>query len=368
MINRICIIGVGLMGGSFGMSVRRMRPNLEVVGVDEEDVLQKALERGAITEKAKSLLDGVANADLVMLCTPVLKSINLMEEIGRFVRKSTIVSDVCSVKMPLQTAAENSFDDQVTFIGGHPMTGSENSGIGHADEFLYENATYVLCPPPGMSDDSFAERHIEFINVIRSTGSRILLMDAQKHDRIAAQISHLPQLVAIALVNSVGKNRGTDPEVIQLAAGGFRDMTRIASSTYDVWREILQSNVEPIMKALESLSHEIDDLRSLLESENFQAIEERFQSAEDIRTSIPTRSKGFIRPLADIFVFVSDKPGAISDMAGRLTTEQLNIKDIELLKIREGTGGTFRIGLETEAEANRALVVLTEAGYRVHRL
>ncbi|GMQ80892.1 MAG: prephenate dehydrogenase [Rhodothermia bacterium] len=368
MINRICIVGVGLMGGSFGLSVRRTRPDLIVIGVDSEDVLQKALERGAITEAAKSLSEAVASADLIMLCTPVLESISLMDEIGRSARKNTIVSDVCSVKMPLQTAAENSLGAKVAFIGGHPMTGSESSGINHADEFLYENATYVLCPPSRMDEDLFAERYSDLIAVIRSTGGRILLMDAQKHDRIAARISHLPQLVAIALVNSVGAKRDTDPELLQLAAGGFRDMTRIASSTYDIWREILQSNSDPILEALEGLSDEIDNLRTLLSSNDYQAIEERFQSAEDIRTSIPPRSKGFIQPLADVFVFVSDQPGAISDMTGRLTDDQLNIKDIELLKIREGTGGTFRIGLETEAAAERALIVLTDAGYRVHRL
>ncbi|MCH8123962.1 MAG: prephenate dehydrogenase [Bacteroidetes bacterium] len=368
MINRICIIGVGLMGGSFGLSVRRSRPDLIVTGVDSEDVLKKALERRAITAAAESLSDAVAEADLVMLCTPVMESIALMDEIGQSIQNETIVSDVCSVKSPLQTAAEISLGDGVIFIGGHPMTGSEKSGISHADEFLYENATYVLCPPPGVSDEYFSAQFGDFIDVIGSTGGRILLMEARKHDRIAAQISHLPQLVAIALVNSVGAKREIDPEILQLAAGGFRDMTRIASSTFDVWREIIQSNSTPIQEALKSLSDEIDDLRSLLASDDYQAIEERFQSAEDTRTAIRPRSKGFMQPLADIFVFVADKPGAIYDMAGRLTNEQINIKDIELLKIREGTGGTFRLGLETDAEADRAMIVMREGGYKVHRL
>lgn len=368
MIKHISIIGVGVMGGSFGLSLRRNRTDLEITGVDSADVLDQAIDCGAITLRAPSLVDGVCNADLVMLCAPVLECVSLIPQIAPHIKQNAIISDVCSVKVPLVHAADKSLDDPSRFIGGHPMTGSEKSGIKHADEFLFENATYVLCPPPGSDRDAFKSRRHDFIELIEVTGGRVQLMDADKHDRIAASISHLPQLLAISLVNAIRKRTSQDPELIQLAAGGFRDMTRIASSSFQIWEEILASNSALIREALDSLTFELHELRTYLENDDYDAIESLFIAADKTRTSIPPRSKGFLHPLSELFVFVSDRPGAIFDMTGRLSEADLNIKDIELLKIREGTGGTFRIGLENEKAAEHARTVLMQAGYRVHRL
>ncbi len=368
MIKRISIIGLGVMGGSFGLSLRRTRTDLHITGIDSTDVLDRAIDRGAITLRASSVVESVRDADLVMLCAPVLECVNLIPEIAPHIKQDAIISDVCSVKVPLVQAANEALDNPSRFIGGHPMTGTEKSGINHADEFLFENATYVLCPPSGIDGDVFKSHRHDFIELIEATGGRVLLMDAEKHDRIAARISHLPQLLAIALVNAVGKRTSQDPEMVQLAAGGFRDMTRIASSSFQIWEEILVTNSARIQEALDSLSIELNELRTYLENGDYDAIESLFNAAEKTRTSIPQRSKGFLRPLSELFVFVSDRPGAIFDMTGRLSEADLNIKDIELLKIREGTGGTFRIGLENEKAAEYARTVLTQAGYRVHRL
>lgn len=368
MFDRLAIIGTGLMGGSFGLAVRRSFPDLEIIGFDRAEILDKALLRGAITRKASSLEEAVRNADVVLLCTPVQACINLMTEISPFLAAGAIVTDVGSVKVPLEQSATQAFNKSVVYVGGHPMTGSESSGIQHADEFLYENATYVICPRQEEDHDSFTDRQAPLLDLISATGARILLMNAKQHDRIAAYISHLPQLVAVALVDAASSAQEKDPAMLRLAAGGFRDMTRIASSPYSVWREILDTNSVPILDAIDGLLYQLTGIRDSLADGNLEEIGTYFKIAEDTRSGIPPRSKGFLKPLSDVFVFITDRPGAIHEISGIMAGSNINIKDIELLKIREGTGGTFRLGLESESCADRALEVLTAAGLRAHRL
>lgn len=368
MFERLAIIGTGLMGGSFGLAVRRTYPDLEIIGFDRPEILDKAFSRGAITQMAATLEEAVKTADVVLLCAPVQECIHLMTEMSPFLKVGAIVTDVGSVKVPLGRSAARAFDKSVVYIGGHPMTGSESSGIQHADEFLYENATYVICPREEEDHDAFADQQAPLLDLISATGARILLMNARRHDRIAAYISHLPQLVAVALVDVASSAQEKDPAMLRLAAGGFRDMTRIASSPYSVWREILEINSEPILDALDGLLYQLKGIRDSVAEGNLDQIETYFRIAENTRSGIPPRSKGFLKPLSDVFVFVTDRPGAIHEISGIMAESNINIKDIELLKIREGTGGTFRLGLESESCADRALEVLTAAGIRAHRL
>ena len=367
-MHRICIVGVGLIGGSFGLAIRRHRPNLDICGFDRPEVLEPALERSAITRAESALPEAVRDADLVLLAAPVEESIRLMAELAPHVSGDTIVTDACSVKAPLRDAARRHLPDPRRYIGGHPMAGSERAGIRHADEFLFENAAYVLCPPEDTSAKEFKSRFGDLLSLVELTGARVLLMDAEKHDRIAARISHLPQLLAVALVNSVGRGLETDPELLLLSAGGFRDMTRIASSSFAMWKEILDRNAEWIGPALDDFSQEVHELCNLLGRKDLSGIEEHFRSADGTRTAIPEKSKGFLTPVWDLYVFVADQPGALHEVTGLLAEVNVSIKDIELLKIREGTGGTFRIGFESRLSADTAEDRLSASGYRVHRL
>ncbi|MCH8276126.1 MAG: prephenate dehydrogenase [Bacteroidetes bacterium] len=368
MIDRISIIGTGLMGGSFGLALRRTRPELIITGFDRPEVIERAVERGAVTHTASSLEEAVRDADVVLLCVPVLECMSLVSVVAPYLKQGCVLTDVCSVKSPLAQTAASVLPDGVSFVGGHPMTGSEKAGIDHADEFLYENATYVLCPPDGEDQRSFLDRYSSLVDLVGATGARVMLMDAARHDRIAACISHVPQLLSIALVNTARQAQKKDPELLRLSAGGFRDMTRIASSSYGVWREILTSNSGPILDAIDSLMSNLQLMRDLLSENDLESMERLFKNAESTRSSIPPRSKGFLNPLADVFVFVTDRPGAIHHISGILAEADISIKDIELLKIREGTGGTFRLGLDTDEHADQALKLLSGAGIKAHRL
>lgn len=248
------------------------------------------------------------------------------------------------------------------------MAGSAHSGVASADPLLFENATYVLCPPSDVPPNAFLERFSDFVALIELTGANVLLLDAERHDQIAAVVSHVPQLVAVALMNLASGANEADPAFLRLAAGGFRDMTRIAASSFEVWEDILAANRLPIQQALEHLIDALGlDVAHLRDSET-GPFAKQFRRARDARRAIPRDMKGFIHPLADVYVYGVDRPGFLYHLTRVVYEAGLNIKDIELLKMREGTGGAFRVGFSTEADANAAVETLNRNGYTAYRL
>jgi len=365
---RIAILGTGLIGGSLGLAWKQRRPDCTIVGHDRPEVLDRAAERGAIDAKAADPVTAVDDADLVVLATPLGATLRLLDQIADHVDGDTLVTDVASVKGPVVEQAREVLPPETTFIGGHPMAGSEEQGIEHASPILFENAAYVLCSADPEADPSqLADEHPAFMDLITAVGARPMLMDADRHDRIAGAVSHLPQLLAIALVNTVGDVNERDPQALQLAAGGFRDMTRVAGSPFSMWRDILIGNQGAVLDMLGHFTRRLQSMRNRLIEEDIDGLEDAFASAHTTRRDIPTDSKGFLHPLADVYVAANDRPGVLADMTTALTEADLNIKDIELLKFREGTGGTFRLGFDNDADASAAVDVLDTAGFRAHR-
>jgi prephenate dehydrogenase len=254
------------------------------------------------------------------------------------------------------------------FIGGHPMAGSEKGGAANANAFLFENATYVLCPPGNLPASDFSRDFADFIDLIEATGGRLLVLDAERHDRIAATVSHLPQLLAIALMNYAADLNAEDDAFLRLAAGGFRDITRIASSPFEMWQHILIANEGQILDAMGGFATTLQRIRNRIIEEDMDALGDHFAEARRVRDTIPRDSKGFLHPLADVYVYAEDRPGVLAHITGTLFEAEINIKDIELLKIREGTGGAFRLSFVNEATAEAAITVLEKAGCQAHRL
>ncbi|GIV59206.1 MAG: prephenate dehydrogenase [Rhodothermaceae bacterium] len=368
MIERIALVGVGLIGGSLGLAWKRHRPEVTLAGYDREDVLARATARGIVDEAAGSLEAAVAGADLVVLAVPIAASLRLIDALAPLLRPGVLVTDVGSVKSPVVRHARAVLPPENPFIGGHPMAGAEHSGVEHADAFLFENATYVLCPPEDTPPEAFQTRYDAFVSLIRATGARVLLLEAERHDRIAAVVSHLPQLLAVTLMNYAATHHEDDDHFLRLAAGGFRDLTRIASSPFDIWRDILLANEGPILDALAGFMAGLQKLRNRLIEEDLDALASAFDRARSVRETIPRNTKGFLHPLVDVFVYVEDRPGALLDITRTLFEAGLSIKDIELLKLREGTGGTFRLGFAGTAAADAAVRALEDAGYRAYRL
>ncbi len=359
MFQKISIIGTGLIGGSLGLALKQSQNHrFKIIGFDiDSKSLDVALEIGAITEKANSIEDAVKDADVVFLCTPIGEILRQIQIVARNVKSGTIITDVGSVKKIILKEAEKIRND-VYFIGGHPMAGSERKGIYSADPFLFQNAVYVICP----SFNVPIKIVNNFIELVKLTGANIILLDPEIHDRISAYISHLPQLLAVLLVNTAG-GMGTD--YLSLAGGGFRDLTRIASSQFEMWRDIISFNKEKIIEALDNFTNGLNKYRNFIKSGEIENFKIEFSSAFKFRNEIPSNRKGFIHPLYDVFIMVEDKPGVLSKISTALYQGGLNIKDIELLRVREGIGGTFRISFGSEGDARKAIEIINSLGYKV---
>ncbi|MFW5955695.1 MAG: prephenate dehydrogenase/arogenate dehydrogenase family protein [Rhodothermales bacterium] len=359
MIKRIAVLGTGLIGGSLGMAIKRRSAASRVVGYDEPSVLDEAVERGAIDERAVSPQTAVADVDLVVLALPLPQTLAMLDTIAGALKPGTLVTDVGSVKQPIVSHAHRVLPSDVVFVGGHPMAGGATGGIQHADALLFENAVYVLCP----REESLPPEFEPASSLLTEIGARLLIVDAAKHDRLAAAVSHLPQLLAVSLVETAFEV-GRDASLVQLlAAGGFRDMTRIAESPFAVWKGILAANHANVLDALASLTSSVQRIRNRLIEEDYDAIGDVFETAGQRRREIPRDMRGFLHPLHNIMVHVQDRPGVLADMTRILSDAGINIKDIELLKIREGEGGMFRIGFASAEEVSDAAAALRQYGY-----
>jgi prephenate dehydrogenase len=362
----VAILGTGLIGGSLALALSDRRPEFRLIGFDSDrGAGWQAAERGAIHEVAASAAGAVGQADIVVLAAPLAASLVLLRDIAGHLREGTLVTDVGSVKDPIMSYAREILPPTVGFVGGHPMAGAEHSGMDNADPLLFQNAVWVLCPPEGVDHSEFANRFAPVIDLVTCTGARPFLLDAARHDRIAAAVSHLPQLVAVALVNEAVAE---DEAARDLAAGGFRDMTRIASSPYGIWREIFAANQGPVLDVLARFSDRISRIRHRIAAEEWGELEKLFDGARTARAEIPTGAKGFLQPLSELTVRAEDKPGYLLGIVKALTGAGLNIKDVELLKVREGAEGVFRFGFADEEEADRAVEALKECDYEARRL
>ena len=356
--SNITIIGVGLIGGSLALAIKHRFPLIHITGVDRPYVLRRALQRKAIDAAEPDVLKAIQQANLIILATPISSILKLLPIISSHISSNTIVTDTGSVKQAIVKDASILFP-KGNFIGGHPMTGSEFSGINAAHPLLFQNAIYILTPTK-VNKISQVNKLANFLGLL---DARVLTMDAAMHDRIVAAVSHVPQLTAVALMNTVGKNPLMRKQ-LSLAAGGFRDMTRIASSPFDIWGEILPNNKTEIKKVLQLLIRNLDKYAKHLET-NPQQLRKEFLSSRAIRSRIPRSMKGFITPLVDIAVFVQDKPGQLARLTRVLAKAKINIKDIELIKVREGRGGTFRISFDNRTIAQRAAAILKKDNFEI---
>jgi len=355
----VTIIGVGLIGGSLALAIKHRFPDIQITGVDKPHVLKRALQRNAIDKAERSVKRAVHTADLIIVASPVSSIAKLLPVIARNSAAHAIVTDTGSVKQAIVEQAQKLFPHG-NFIGGHPMTGSEFSGIDAAHELLFQNAIYLLTPTRVTKKQSLRL----LTKFFGSLDARIFTIKPSKHDSIIAAVSHLPQLAAVALMNTVGKDHPDAPNHLALAAGGFRDMTRIASSKFEIWNDILSANQKEIGKALQLY---IRQLKKLANVANFNPshLAADFRISRKLRSRIPLSMKGFSSQLADLAVFVDDKPGQLARLTSALAKKKVNIKDMELLKVREGRGGTFRLSFENRNVAVEAARILQKAGFDV---
>lgn len=355
-IQTVALVGTGLIGGSLGLALRARVSAVRVVAVDVAGVAEAAVAAGAAHE-ADTLVGAVARADVVVVAAPPAVSLALVAEIAPHLRPDALLTDVGSVKAPFLDAARRAGIDPARVVGGHPMAGREVAGLAGADARLFENAAWVLCP----GDGEAARPAVAALGaLVSAVGARVVVMDAAQHDRTAAAVSHVPQLAAVALVHAA---LGPDPDARRLAGGGFRDVTRIASSPWPMWQGILSANHGPALAALDAFAASLADVRAALAARDWSALDAAFADAGRLRSGIPVDARGFLHPLAELTVDAEDRPGFLARLTGALADARINVSDLELLKVREGVDGVFRVGFASEAERDRARGVLAAAGF-----
>jgi len=272
---RVAIIGTGLIGGSFGLAVKREFPGISVVGFSHSGSAARALERQAVDEAAPDLAAAVHLAELVYIALPIGATIEALGAIARTADPGAIVTDAGSTKASVCRIAREHFRSGALFLGGHPMAGREQSGIEHADAELFRGAPYVL-----MGTEAAAEpRARRFAELAQAIGARPVWCDPDTHDWAVGIVSHLPQLVSIALARVVQDETDETGLPLSLAGSGLQDTLRLAGSPYSIWRDILLTNSDNIARALDRLAQAIDYLRTNLASRD---IEREFAGANEL--------------------------------------------------------------------------------------
>ena len=280
----LAIIGVGMIGGSFAASVRRSGLATRITGWDGGRGLEKALLSGAIEAVEHSFEAGlVCDADLIYLAAPIGAIVDFLNNYGSLIKPGAIVTDAGSTKQDICEAARNGLPAGVAFVGGHPMAGSQNSGLDFANPDIFHGAPYALIA----ADDAAAqdEAFKTVVEIVNAIGARPFVLTAEQHDRAVARVSHVPQLVSTALSAAIMKTRGRD-QMLSLAGPGLSDMTRLAESNWSIWEDICRSNSEEIAEALSDVVRELEITRLRVDSGDFRALGEAFKSAGDLAAKI----------------------------------------------------------------------------------
>jgi prephenate dehydrogenase len=353
----ILIIGVGLIGGSLGLAIKRKGYSGKILGVDNPSTLNWAIEKNVIDLgfSREDISVAIPKADLIFICTPILDILKLLPIIGKRAKAGTLITDVGSTKRIIVETANIHVPAECDFIGGHPMAGAEFRGVKAADPFLFENATYVLTPHQAIKEKTRAALG----DLLEAIGAKVLLLLPGLHDEIAAAVSHLPQMASVALMNLAASKQEENSHFLKMAAGGFRDMTRIASSPFGIWEDIRKTNGDKIVKYIDNYIAELKKVRELVTKEE---LGEYFNDAARNRLFIPKDTKGFLKPQFEVSVSVEDKAGMIALIANTLAEKNINIKDIEVLKIREDEGGTLRLAFSSKEEREEAVEMLRIKG------
>ncbi|MBW5446624.1 prephenate dehydrogenase [Cohnella sp. CFH 77786] len=359
---RIAIYGVGLIGGSLALCFKG-KPGITVVGhsVNAASV-KKYVDRGVVDEATVSIADAAAGADYLFLCVPVGRLEEYVDELARLpLKPGCIVTDVGSTKSSVVRHADKLNRSGAVFIGGHPMAGSERSGVEAASSHLFENAYYVLTPTIETPPDALERLE----GLLRWTKAHIVRTDAVLHDDIVGAISHLPHMIAVGLVNQIAGYNETNGLYASLAAGGFRDITRIASGDPLIWRDILLNNRFVLLKLLDDWQAEMDKFRRLLETDDGEGVAEAFRRAGKFRGSLPERRKGMITSIYECYVDVPDHPGIIGKIATELGQARINLSNLQIIESREDVPGVLRLSFREEADRDRAVALLKALEYAV---
>lgn len=268
----ISILGVGLIGGSLALAIKKSGLKTKIIGFDKKEILKKALLLKAVDSITNDLKNAVQNADIIFLALPIKSNISILYKVSKFAKENSIIVDLGSVKNNIIKAAKNVLNKKQIFVSVHPMAGSEKGGIENAKANLFTKSKFIV-----------TTKKNDLINkIIKNIGADVIYLNSKMHDKLVADISHLPQIIATVLINSIqNKKLG-----FKVASGSLKDMTRIASSPFNIWEDILIENKVEILKSLKNFKMNILNFENLLLKNDFKKIEKKFQDANKKRNEL----------------------------------------------------------------------------------
>jgi len=285
---QVTIIGTGLIGGSLGLALKKRHLAGRIVGCDRAPVLERAQDCGAVDKGSTNPVDAVRGSDLVVLSTPVISILDLIDRLGPALNAKTLVTDVGSTKAEIVQRAAKSFGRNAgqRFLAGHPMAGKEHAGVEFADADLFEGAAWLFTPLP--RQNVHAGLCGEFLHCAEKMGARVAVLDSTDHDRVCAWISHLPQMISTALAAALVEEFGEDAPVLDIGGRALRELTRISGSPYSMWRDIAITNKNNLADALQKLEQRLAHIRENLDT---RELAQEFERAHELRKSSPQRHR-----------------------------------------------------------------------------
>ncbi len=358
------IIGLGLIGGSIAKALRHVYPNCTIYAYNRSEKSRNMAWEDHTADQVFDCVDeSFHNCHYIFLCTPVEYNISYLKLLKPIISKDCIITDVGSTKENIHREVI-SLNIETNFIGGHPMAGSEKTSYEFSDYHLLENAYYAITP----TVHSPAEKVKELKEIISSIGAIPIVLDYKEHDYSVAGISHVPHVIASSLVNLI-KHHDSDKEIMKiLAAGGFKDITRIASSSPQMWEQICNSNADNIATLLGDYIEALQDIQKNIQEHNSSYLFQMFDESRQYRNTFQSGTKGPIAPQYALKCDIQDETGAIAIISSLLAFHQINIKNIGIHNIREFEPGVLKIEFEEQKALENAIEVLEERNYKVYPL
>lgn len=362
MRQKIGFIGLGLIGGSIARAIRQYFPDYEIVAFDKnKETLALATQESVIDVAATTIDDNFHHCSYIFLCAPVSYNTAYLKQIAGYLHEGCILTDVGSVKANIHREAE-ALGLGPYFIGGHPMAGSEKSGYVNSKAMLIENAYYVLTPAKEAAQEK-VDRYVEFVQALRAIP---VLLDYEEHDYVTGTISHLPHIIAASLVNFVRDTDTKEEMMKNLAAGGFKDITRIASSSPVMWENICLSNRAQILDIMDRFGEELSAIRAQIAASDGASINGFFCSAKDYRDSITIQASGPIKKVFELYCDLIDEAGGIATIATILASNNLSIKNIGIIHNREFEEGVLHLEMYNADSLQKAVALLRKYHYTVY--
>ena len=356
-----CFIGLGLIGGAIAKGLKAAEPDCRIMAyMRTRETLEKARSEKIVDVILTGADDAhISECDIVFLCTPVEYNEHYLSAVKPLLKAGAFVTDVGSTKSQILKTVQ-SLDMENVFIGGHPMAGSEKTGYDNSNPHMLENIFYILCPTRN-TPMAYVQRMIRVIEMVKAD---VYIIDAEEHDKSVATISHLPHLVAAALVNLVHDTDTPEHTMKQLAAGGFKDITRIASSSPVMWQQIFNSNRDAVLGVLHSYIEAMQKIESDLKNDDMAAIHDLFVNSGAYRATFAD-AHGMLNAQYSFSVHVTDKPGAISIISAILAAGGISMKNIGINHNRESGDGALRIEFYDSESCMQAERLIKEYNYQI---